>query len=285
MMKFDNRALAAAGSTSLFVLLWSGGGIAAKLGLADATPFAFLTARFTVGLVGLTAVGLVRGQVLPSPGARLQVALTGALLIGLYSIFYLLALAHDVTPGVLATVLGVQPILTLAVVERRFSPARLCGLGLALGGLVLIVWQNLSAADFAGTGTGFALLALLAATAGTILQKRIREAPTTVLPLQYAVGLVLTLACLAFEPFHFAWTAAFLGPLAYMGLVISVGATLLFYRLIQAGNLVNVTSLFYLVPIGTAVLDYWLLGNPMAPLALAGMAAILGGLVLVFRTA
>ncbi|MNT22592.1 EamA-like transporter family protein [compost metagenome] len=59
----------------------------------------------------------------------------------------------------------------------------------------------------------------------------------------------------------------------------------MFYRLIRAGNLVNVTSLFYLVPAGTAVLDYLLLGNRMAPLALAGMAAVLGGLALVFRGA
>ncbi|MNI90777.1 EamA-like transporter family protein [compost metagenome] len=59
----------------------------------------------------------------------------------------------------------------------------------------------------------------------------------------------------------------------------------MFYRLIRAGNLVNVTSLFYLVPAGTAVLDYLLLGNRMAPLALAGMAAVLGGLALVLRGA
>ena len=284
-MRIDKAALAAFGSTSLFVLLWSGGGIAAKLGLAEATPFAFLTLRFAVGLAGLSAVGLLRGQLLPASGTRLQVAMTGAVLVGAYSICYLLALAHEVTPGVLATLLGVQPILTLVLVERRFPLARLAGLGLALGGLVLIVWQSLAAAHFAGAGTGFALLALIATTAGAILQKRIRAAPATVLPLQYTVGLVMTLACLPFEPFHFAWTAAFLGPLAYMGLVISVGATLLFYRLIQAGNLVNVTSLFYLVPIGTALLDYLLLGHPMAPLALVGMAAILLGIGLVFKTA
>ena len=55
-----------------------------------------------------------------------------------------------------------------------------------------------------------------------------------------------------------------------MGLVVSVVATLLFYRMIQAGNLVNVTSLFYLVPAGTAVLDYLVLGNRLSALSLAG---------------
>jgi drug/metabolite transporter (DMT)-like permease len=65
--------------------------------------------------------------------------------------------------------------------------------------------------------------------------------------------------------------------------VISVVAQLLFYRLMQAGNLVNVTSLFYLVPVVTAIMDFLVLGNRLAPLGVAGMASILAGLVLVFR--
>ena len=283
-MKLDKAALTAFGSTSLFVLLWSGGGIAAELGLTQASAFAFLVLRFALGFAGLLAVGLVRGQVLPPAGTRLQVASTGALLVGLYSISYLLALDEGVAPGVLATILGVQPILTLLLVERRFSAARLSGLGLALAGLVAIVYQNLAEAHSSSAGIGFALVALGCMTVGAILQKRIRAAPAVVLPLQYGVSLILCLGCLAFEPFRVEWNWSFALPLGYMGLVISVGATLLFYRLIQAGNLVNVTSLFYLVPAGTAALDYLLLGHPMAPLALGGMAAILGGLALVFRT-
>jgi drug/metabolite transporter (DMT)-like permease len=53
--------------------------------------------------------------------------------------------------------------------------------------------------------------------------------------------------------------------------------------MIQAGNLVNVTSLFYLVPAGTAALDYLILGNRLSALSLAGMGAILLGLMLVLR--
>ncbi|MOA41176.1 EamA-like transporter family protein [compost metagenome] len=57
---------------------------------------------------------------------------------------------------------------------------------------------------------------------------------------------------------------------------------MLLYKLMQAGNLVNVTSLFYLVPVVTAGMDYLFLGNALAPLGLAGMGGILAGLVLVF---
>ncbi|MCY1298509.1 hypothetical protein D9M70_479990 [compost metagenome] len=122
-------------------------------------------------------------------------------------------------------------------------------------------------------------------TVGAILQKRITRAPAQVLPLQYGASLAACLLCLPFQPFAFEVSLAFALPLLWLTLGISIGATLLFYRLIRAGNLVNVTSLFYLVPAGTAVLDYLLLGNRMAPLALAGMAAVLGGLALVLRGA
>lgn len=67
-------------------------------------------------------------------------------------------------------------------------------------------------------------------------------------------------------------------------------AQLLLYRLLSVGNIVNVTSLFYLVPAITALLDYLLLdylllGNRLPAAAMIGMMAIVGGIVLVFRTA
>ena len=92
----------------------------------------------------------------------------------------------------------------------------------------------------------------------------------------------IMLACVLGAMFGFA--GSFSGaPGLWLALVISVGAQLLLYRLIRAGDLVDVTSLFYLVPVGTAVLDLLIFNTVPAPLALAGMGAILGGLALVLR--
>ncbi|NGT15598.1 DMT family transporter [Achromobacter insolitus] len=283
-MSSDRNAWTAYGSTSLFVLLWSGGAIFAKWGLFHASAFGFLLLRFTLALAVLLLVCAWRRRWLPEPGTRLTVAATGLLLIGGYSICYLLALDHGITPGVLATLLGAQPILTLAVMERRYSPPRLAGLLLALCGLVMVVSQSIGMARFSVTGMVSALAALLCMTVGAILQKRVRQAPMDVMPLQYAVSLALCLLFVPFQPIQVEWVAGFVIPLIWMGLVISVGATLLFYRMIQAGNLVNVTSLFYLVPAGTAVLDYLILGNRLSVLSLGGLGAILLGLMLVLRS-
>ncbi|WP_191578955.1 DMT family transporter [Achromobacter insolitus] len=277
------RAWTAHASTTLFVLLWSGGAIFAKWGLSHASAFGFLLFRFLLALAVLLLICTRRGRWLPQTGTRMQVATTGALLIGSYSICYLLALDHGVTPGVLATLLGAQPILTLALTERRFAPARLAGLCLALAGLVLVVYQSIALTRLSVAGIAYACAALASMTGGALLQKRVQQPPMDVMPLQYAISLVLCLLFAPFQPLHADWSVGFIVPLIWMGLVISVGATLLFYRMIQAGNLVNVTSLFYLVPVGTAALDYLILGNRLPALSLAGMAAILTGLMLVLR--
>ncbi|MGO4325887.1 DMT family transporter [Cupriavidus sp. 2TAF22] len=284
-MALNKTALAAHGSTALFVLLWSSGAIFARLGLEYATAFALLAARFALALLVLLALAAWRRRWLPEPGTRMRVMAAGLLLTGAYSICYLLALARGVTPGVLATVLGAQPILTLLLVERRFSLRRLAGLAAALCGLVTVVSESIGQARLSPLGMGFALAALACMTIGAILQKSIRQAPLDVLPLQYGAGLALCLLFVPFQPLAVTPAAGFIVSLAWLALVISVGATLLLYRLIQAGNLVSVTSLFYLVPGVTAWMDYLFLGNRLAASSIAGMAAIVIGLVLVFGRA
>lgn len=274
-----------AGLATLFVLLWSSGAIFSRWGLEHASAFAFLFFRCAIALAVLLAIGLWRRQCLPAPGTRRRVALIGVLMIGGYQICYLLALEQGITPGVLATLLGVQPILTQLITERRCAGLRACGLALALAGLTLVVYQSLMVANFSPSGMLFAFIALGCMTAGTLLQKGMAQPPLAVLPLQYAIGLLMCALALPFEPLRVEWRPEFVLPLLWMAVVISVLATFLLYRLIQRGNLVQVTSLFYLIPAVTALLDYLLLGHALAALSLLGMAGIVLGVMLVFHRA
>ena len=269
--------------TALFVLLWSSGAIFSRWGLDHASPFVLLALRFGVALAFLSLLGWHERAWLPAPGTRAQVAGTGLLLVGGYSCTYFLALDQGLTPGALATILGVQPIATLLLQERR-APA-LCWLGLALAliGLVLVVLDSLLRARVSVAGVAWALAALGCITLGTMAQKRIAQPPARVLPLQCAVALALCVALLPTQAPRFDPHPMLALSVLWLGAVISVGATVLLYRLLRAGNLVNVTSLFYLVPGGTALLDWWLLGNRMAPLALLGLGLVVAGLVLVFH--
>jgi len=71
------------------------------------------------------------------------------------------------------------------------------------------------------------------------MQKRITDNPLGTLPVQYLAGLVLCSVFVPFQPFHFEHTASFYLPVLWMGLVVSLLATLLLYRLIARGNLVS----------------------------------------------
>lgn len=284
-MSFFNKAtVASAATTSLFVLLWSSGAIVSKLGLAQATPFAFLLVRFGIALAALLLLGpLLRLRWPRERTAVWQALVTGAVLLGAYQIFYLLALDLKVTPGVMATVMGVQPILTVALMERQRSVSRVFGLCLGLAGLVMVVWQGIGLGGMSWAGMGFALLALASMTCGSIMQKRITRDPLGTLPLQYLAGLALCALFAPFQPLDVQLNQQFTLSVLWMGLVVSVLATLLLYRLIARGNLVNVTSLFYLVPAVTALMDYLIFGNRLAALSLLGMGLIVIGLLFVFR--
>lgn len=275
--------LASQSATSIFVLLWGSAAIFTRWGLDNASPIAVLILRFSTALIALSLLAIFRKRLLPKQGTRKQVLLTGLLMIAGYSICYFKAMAYGVTPGLMATIMGIQPILTLCLLEKSLQKERLFGLLIALAGLILLVWKSLTMSFIAPIGIFFALAALICITFGAIMQKNIQQAPTDVLPLQYVVSLVVCLLIAPFEHFEITWNSQLIISVLFLGILISVVAQLLLYRLLSQGNIVNVTSLFYLVPIVTALLDFLILKNTLPLAGLIGMIAILLGLLLVFK--
>jgi len=282
-MRLNKQMLASQSATSIFVLLWGSAAIFTRWGLDNASPIALLILRFSTALIALSLLAIFRKRLLPKHGTRKQVLLTGLLMIAGYSICYFKAMAHGVTPGLMATIMGIQPILTLCLLEKNLQKERLFGLFIALAGLILLVWKSLTMSFIAPIGIFFALAALICITFGAIMQKNIQQAPTDVLPLQYIVSLVVCLFIVPFEHFEITWNSQLIISVLFLGILISVVAQLLLYRLLSQGNIVNVTSLFYLVPIVTALLDFLILKNTLPLAGLIGMIAILLGLLLVFK--
>lgn len=282
-MRLNKQMLAPQSATSTFVLLWGSAAIFTRWGLDSASPIALLILRFATALFVLLLIAIFRKRLLPKHGTRKQVLLTGLLIIAGYSICYFKAMAHGVTPGLMATIMGIQPILTLCLLEKNLQKERLLGLLIALAGLILLVWKSLTMSFIAPIGIFFALAALICITFGAIMQKNIQQAPTDVLPLQYIVSLLVCLFIVPFEHFEITWNSQLIISVLFLGILISVVAQLLLYRLLNRGNLVNVTSLFYLVPVVTALLDFLILKNKLPLAGLIGMIAILIGLTLVFK--
>lgn len=99
-----------------------------------------------------------------------------------------------------------------------------------------------------------------------------------------AAGLVTGGLALLFETRAVVWSGEFVFALAWLILVLSLGAFMLLYLLIQRGAAARVASLFYLVPPSTALVAWLLFGESFGPLALAGMALTVVGVALANRT-
>ena len=179
--------------------------------------------------------------------------------------------------GLIATIMGIQPILTLCVVERRLQGIRLLGQLLALAGLVLLVWRSLAASADGGQRHYFCPCRAAADDLWRHFAKRSRQAPVDVLPLQYLVSLLLCLFMAPVSGFMFTLAQALSSRCCSWPADFGRGSAAAL-SLLSAGNIVNVTSLFYLVPVITALLDYLMLGNRLPWAAVVGMAAILAEL-------
>jgi drug/metabolite transporter (DMT)-like permease len=271
----------------LFVLLWSTGFIGAKFGLPHAEPLTFLLIRYLLVLVLMTLVALAMRAPWPRDARQwCHIGVAGLLVHGVYLGGVFMSISKGLPAGVASLVVGIQPLLTAvgagwllkeAVLKRQW-------LGLVLGfvGVAMVVSGKL------GSGFGLdalwpALAALAGITAGTLYQKRFcpsfdwrTGAIAQFLPTAVATAIVVGLT----ENFRVEWAPDFIFALAWLVLVLSVGAISLLNMLIRRGSAVNLASLFYLVPPCTALIAWLLFDERLAGMALVGMALAVWGVYL-----
>jgi len=273
----------------LFVLLWSTGFIGARLGLPYAEPMTFLGLRMAIASLLLLGVALATRAPWP-PGRRgvVHVAVAGLLVHGVYLGGVFWAIDHGQGAGVTAIIVSVQPLLTAAlagaVLGERVTARQWVGLLAGFAGVGLVVSGRLDAGTASPATVASALLALAGITLGTLYQKRF--CPATDLrtggAIQFAVtGLALLALAAATESLAIEWSGEFLFALAWLVLVLSVGAIGLLFALIRRGAAYRVASLFYLAPPFTVIFAYLLFDERLDARALAGLAVVVAGVALV----
>lgn len=280
---------AIAAMPGLFVLLWSTGFIGAKLGLPYAEPMTFLVLRFAAVTVMLCLFAALTAAPWPQDWRMAgHIAVAGLLLHGVYLGGVFASIFHGVPAGISALIVGIQPLLVAAaagpVLGERVTARQWLGLGLGLGGVVLVVWTKLDIG--VGTAWGYALsgIALVGITIGTLYQKKFCPAIDlrSGTAIQFAATTVtLVPFALLYETRQVQWSGEFIFALGWLCVVLSLGAITLLFILIRRGAAAKVSSLFFLVPPCTALVAYFLFGEQLSALALAGMAATMVGVALV----
>jgi drug/metabolite transporter (DMT)-like permease len=277
---------------ALFVLLWATGFIGAKLGLPYAEPLTFLLARYLlVGALLLVAALVLNAPWPRTPREAAHIAVAGLLVHGIYLGGVFSAIHRGVPAGVVALIAGLQPLLTAAgaswLLGERVSARNWVGLSLGIVGVVLVLWGKLTFSVKSAAGVVLAVLALFAITAGVLYQKRycahmdLRTGST----IQFAASALATaVLAILLETMRIEWSGEFIFALAWLAIVLSLGAISLLYFLIRRGKATRVASLFYLVPPVTAIMAFLVFGERLGPVALIGMAVTVTGVAIALKS-
>ncbi|MDY8107687.1 DMT family transporter [Fulvimarina sp. 2208YS6-2-32] len=273
------------------MLLWSTGFIGARYAMPYAEPFTFLALRYALALAVLVALSVAVSARMPARGQAVHSMIAGSLIHGVYlgGVFY--AVRHGLNAGIAALIVGLQPILTtfLAsfILGDRVRPRHVLGLALGLAGIAMVIFPKLGAGGTIGVRTLFPVFAsALGISLGTIWQKRFVSGVDlrTGTAFQY-LGAVIPTAILAsfIETQTIAWTGELVFALAWLTLVLSIGAIFLMMVLIREGAVSSVAALMYLTPGVTAIMAFLLFDETLTLLQLCGLVVAATGVAVSTR--
>jgi drug/metabolite transporter (DMT)-like permease len=278
----------------LFVFLWATGFIGARLSATDAEPFSFLAIRFAVVAAILAVAALLAGAPWPSRRAAVHALVVGGLIHGVYLGGVFWSISRGLPAGVSALIVGLQPLVTALLAApflgERITARHWLGLGIGILGVALVVWPKLTLGDHGITPIAVvaSVLATLSITVGSIYQKR----HMTGLDLRsgnavqfLGAAAVVGLAAMVSERFHITWTGEVVLAMAWLVLVLSIGAITLLYLMIRHGEVSRIAGLFYLVPAVTAAIAWALFGETLSPVQILGMAVSAAAVMLVTKRA
>lgn len=216
-------------------------------------------------------------------------AVSGALLQAGYLGGVFASLHHGMPAGIAALITGVQPVLTAILagwlLRETVSLRQWTGLGLGVAGVLLVVGDRIVVEQLRLDAVLLAVLALVSITLGTLWQKRHGGGVDlrTGAAIQFIAAAVVLAPFAVFETREVRWSGEFVFALAWLVMVLSLGAIFLLLYLIRQGRATQVSSLFYLVPPSTALIAWPLFGETYTLAAAAGMGLAMLAVWLVMR--
>ena len=282
----------------LFVSLWSTGFVAAKYSMHNADPFVFLCLRFTITALVLVPILLVMGSSLPRRiWSYRHDMVTGVLLHCGYLGFVFWPIKNGVPAGIVAIIIGVQPILTMALaslyIGEHLGWRKLAGLLIGFAGITVVILGKYGVTLGLNGGLdlvdlSMAIVGLLGIAFGVFYQKKFcdqsRLLPSTLM--QYVAGSLATalFALIFSESWTVDWTPGFALALGWQVFGLSIGAVMLLMYIINNGEAGRVSSMFYLVPPLVVIEAHFLFGETLGTLSIIGMLVCVVGVVIVSRS-
>jgi drug/metabolite transporter (DMT)-like permease len=264
----------------------------------NADPFVFLCLRFSITALVLVPILLLMGGTLPRRiWSYRHDMVTGALLHCGYLGFVFWPIKNGVPTGIVAIIIGVQPILTMALaslyIGEHLGWRKLAGLLIGFVGITVVILGKYGVTLGLNGGLdlvdlSMCIISLLAIAFGVFYQKKFcdqsRLLPGTLM--QYVAGSLAT-ALFAFilsESWTVDWTPGFALALGWQVFGLSIGAVMLLMYIINNGEAGRVSSMFYLVPPLVVIEAHFLFGETLGMLSIIGMLVCIVGVVIVSRS-
>ena len=265
------------------------------MGLPYAEPLGFLTIRFAIAAFILVAIifsfpRLRRGSLtLVEYG---HAAVVGILIQAVYLGGVFSAISIGISAGLSALIVGLQPLLTVILatfwLREKITVMKVGGILLGLLGISLVITErgNLDG-SVSIEGLLMCVTALLGITIGSLYQKRycakIKMLPAVAV--QYSASVIVLLpVAFATETLQFDWQPTFILSLAWLVLVLSLGAVFMLMWLIGQGEAGRVATLFYLVPPVVALEAWILFEEELSLILIVGILLCIAGVALVMRS-
>jgi drug/metabolite transporter (DMT)-like permease len=276
-------------------LIWGTTYLGMRVALETMPPLLLGGLRWAAAGTLLAAVLVARGERLPPPRQWPRFFLFGFLLLGLGNGGVVVG-EQWVSSGLTAVTIATTPFWMVGIEAlipggERLSPAKVAGLLVGFGGVLLLVWPGLSPSHPIDRDFLYGILAIQVACAGWAVgtSYRKRHPHRLSVPMAAAMemltgGVILTLAgTLSGEWGRLSFTALTSGAWVYLTLIGAIGGFLAFSYASEHLPVATVSLYAYVNTVIAVILGALLLHEPFGPRTILSMVVILAGVGIVRR--
>lgn len=271
-------------------LIWGLAFAIVKTGLSQSPPLIFAGMRTAIGGLALLGYALWRGRPLDWRVNWPIYAISALLNVSLFFGLQTVGLAY-LPSGVLAVLIYLQPVLVAFLagmwLGEPLTVRKLSGLILGVCGVGAFGVSGMRG-HISLAGIGLGLAGALSWSLGTVYLKRIQSRVDGVwlVAMQFVMGSILLLGAGSLTE---SWSAVRISPVllstlgysAFLGVAL---AWMLWFRLVESGEVSRVSSFIFCVPMLSVLVGLLFLHEPFRPMIVAGFVLGVAGIYLVNRS-
>jgi len=262
----------------IFIILWASAFVTSKAIVDDSSPFAALSFRF-----GLVSLGFfifcvfTNSKIILSFNDFIKASIIGICFHGLYlgGVFY--AISENLSVGITAIIVSLQPILTAIFagpfLKEVVTWKQWVGIMLGFFGTLLVIGMDIGE-SIPIIGLIASLIGLTAITSGTLLQRKIGgniPLATSNLYQAFSAFIFLLMITFLFEKSFINFSLNFILSMSWQVIFVSFGAFTILQYLINTGSASRTATLFFLVPPVSVVMAWLFLNEKMTILDISGL--------------